>query len=328
MSTSSTASRAKKPLQLSGLYPATVTPFSEDFSIDQPSLRRHLQQVADTEGVRGIVVNGGIGELLQLSLAEQIQVVEEARKAVTGEQIVVAGLYASNARQAAEQARALKQAGAQALLVLPPFDIRAYRRLLKHEPSVTRYFSELGDAGGLPMIIFQYAPNSGAAYPLEILAALAEIPQVIAIKATSASLEAYQPIWNLLQDRLSILAAVDGPPLVEMLEYGAHGALIGISTIGTPFWVDLVQAAREQDRERVAQVFRDHCAPIMEKVWENHLPTRFVSEIASTKEALVQMGHLPSARVRPPSVGMTEEVRKEIQTGLMQAGLLGHTAAA
>ncbi len=60
----------------------------------------------------------------------------------------------------------------------------------------------------------------------------------------------------------------------------------------------------------------------MEKVWENHQPTRFVSEVASTKEALVQMGQLPSSRVRPPAVGMTDEVRREIRLGLLQAGLL------
>jgi 4-hydroxy-tetrahydrodipicolinate synthase len=318
---------AAKSVLLRGLYPATVTPFAEDLSIDLPALRQHLRQVAGTPGVKGLVVNGGLGELLQLTLDEQVQVVAETARVLQPGQLLVTGVSATSAKQAAVSALAAKAAGAQALLVFPPFDIRAYRRLMAHTPSVVAFFRELGETVGLPMIIFQYAPQSGCSYSVETLAALADVPQVVGIKATSGSLAAYQPVWDALKDRLSIMAAVDGPPLIDMLEYGAHGALVGISTIGTPIWVEVVEAARQGDRARLRRLFEQRCAPIMARVWENHQPTRFTSEVAATKEALVQLGQMPSSRVRAPALDVDAGVREQVRLALVESGLLAATAA-
>jgi 4-hydroxy-tetrahydrodipicolinate synthase len=319
--------REDKRAVMRGLYPATVTPFAADLSIDVPSLRSHLQAIASTPGVNGLVVNGGLGELLQLSLEEQVLVIGETIKQRRADQLVITGLSANSAARAVQDGLALKRAGAEAFLVFPPFDVRAYRRLIAHTPSVVGFFRELDEKVGLPMIIFQYGPQSGCAYSVETLQALSELPNVVAIKATSGSLEAYRPVWDGLHDKLSIMAAVDGPPLRDMLEYGAHGALVGISTIGTPVWVELVDAALSRDRERTSQVFA-RCAPIMARVWENHVPTRISSEVAATKEALVQLGQLPSSRVRPPAVDVSDVVRKEIRIGLVEAGLLNDVALA
>jgi 4-hydroxy-tetrahydrodipicolinate synthase len=319
--------REGKRIVMKGLYPATLTPFKEDFSIDVDSLRAHLRTIASTPGVQGLVVNGGLGELLQLTLDEQVLVLQEAVKQRRPGQLLITGLSANSVQRAVEEGRALKKAGAEAFLVFPPFDVRAYRRLTAHTPSVVGFFRELGEQVDLPMIIFQYGPQSGCAYSVETLQALAELPNVVGIKATSGSLEAYRPLWDGLQDKLSMMAAVDGPPLKDMLEYGAHGALVGISTIGTPIWVELVAATLAHDRERTQKIFA-RCAPIMARVWENHVPTRISSEVAATKEALVQLGQLPSSRVRPPAVDVSDAVRAEIRLGLEEAGLLREGAVA
>jgi 4-hydroxy-tetrahydrodipicolinate synthase len=317
-----TTLRSRKRVVMHGLYPATLTPFNPDMSIDVPSLRSHLRAISGTPGVSGLVVNGGLGELLQLGLEEQELVIREARRERKPGQLLIAGLAANSAQRAVEEGLVLKRAGAEAFLVFPPFDVRAYRRLTSHTPSVLGFFREVGEKVDLPMIIFQYGPQSGCAYSVETFEALAELPNVVAIKATSGSLEAYRPVWDALHDKLSIMAAVDGPPLLDMLEHGAHGALVGISTIGTHIWVELVDAALQGDRGRARKVFQSSCAPIMEHVWENHLPTRVSSEVAATKEALVQLGQLPSSRVRPPSVDVDETVRAAIRRGLLESGLL------
>lgn len=313
--------RERKRLVMHGLYPATLTPFNADLSIDRNSLSSHLRTIAATPGVSGLVVNGGLGELLQLTLDEQVLVIQETLKERRPGQLLITGLSANGIHRAVEEGLVLRQAGAEALLVFPPFDVRAYRRLTAHTPSVVGFFRELGEKVDLPMVIFQYGPQSGCAYSVETLQELARLPNVVAIKATSGSLEAYRPVWDALKEQLSIMAAVDGPPLRDMLEYGAHGALVGISTIATPLWVELVQSALAGDSERTKQVFA-LCAPIMARVWENHVPTRMSSEVAATKEALVQLGQLPASRVRPPAVDVSDAVRAEIHLGLVEAGLL------
>jgi len=319
------ARRERKRVVMQGLYPATVTPFAADLSIDLPSLRSHLHDIASTPGVKGLVVNGGLGELLQLSLEEQVLVIQATLQLRAPGQLVISGLASNSTSRAVEEGLVLKGAGAEALLVFPPFDVRAYRRLTTHTPSVLGFFRALGEKVDLPMVIFQYGPQSGCAYSVETLQELAELPNVVAIKATSGSLEAYRPVWDGLKDKVSIMAAVDGPPLRDMLEYGAHGALVGISTIGTSMWVDLVDAALARDRKRTQDVFA-RCAPIMARVWENHLPTRISSEVAATKEALVQLGRLPSSRVRPPAVDVSDAIRAEIHLGLLEAGLVRERA--
>ncbi len=326
MNTGSSASPiTPKRLLLRGLFPATLTPFKEDYSLDLPGLRKHLGDVASTPGVSGIAINAALGEVLQLSLAEQVQVTREAAQACKPGQLVIAGVCSNGAKQAIETAQAVKAAGAHALLVFPPFDTRTYRRLIAHTPSVVAFFRELGETVDLPLVIFQYPLTSGCAYSVETLNALAELPHVVGIKAAPGTMAAYMPTWDALRDKLSVLAAWDGPVLVEKLEYGAHGALIGISNIAPELWVELLDATSKHDAQRVRTVFA-RCAPIMSSVWENHQPTRITSEVSATKEALVQMGMFPSSRVRPPLLEVTDKVRAEIREGLIQAGLLDTAA--
>src|SRR5690606_25268130 len=149
-----------KSLTLRGLYPATLVPFAPDLSVDVPALRSHLKSVSSTPGVKGIVVTGGIGELLQLSMDEQLLILREALSLRQPGQLVIAGLSSPNVQRAIEEAKALKSAGADALLVMPPFDVRAYRRLSTHTPAIVGWFRAVGEGAGMAMIVFQYGPQS------------------------------------------------------------------------------------------------------------------------------------------------------------------------
>ena len=91
------ATVADKELILRGLYPATVTTFKEDYSVDFASLEIHLREVANADGVKGLVVNGGVAELLQLTLEEQRQIVELTRRVVKPGQLVIAGVEGRSA---------------------------------------------------------------------------------------------------------------------------------------------------------------------------------------------------------------------------------------
>lgn len=321
MANSAPSAPASRRLLLRGLFPATLTPFAADFSVDVPGLRRHLRDIASNDGVSGVAVNAALGEVHQLTLEEQVLVVREAVAAARPGQLVIAGVASNGARQAIETAQELKKAGAHALLVLPPFDTRTYRRLLQHIPSVVSFFRELGEAVDLPLVIFDYPISSGCSYSVDALLALAELPHVVGIKCAPGTLAGYAPKWDALHDRMSVLAAWDGPILLEKLQYGAHGALIGISNIAPSLWAELVDAAARKDADETAAVYR-RCAPIMASVWENHQPTRISSEVSATKEALVQQGLFPSSRVRPPLIEVDDKVRAEIRAGLIEAGLL------
>jgi 4-hydroxy-tetrahydrodipicolinate synthase len=311
-----------KRLVLRGLYPATITPFKENLGVDYDALRRHLRESAEPDGVAGIVVNAGLGEILQLTQEEKREIIAVARQVVRPGQLVIAGIEGRGAAQAIQDGRLAKEAGADAFLVLPPFDVRPYRRLSRHVDSVYRFYAELDRALDHPMIIFQYPDTSGCAYSVEALMSAASLPNVVAVKAACGTVTRYVQLWEALHEKVSILAAVDSPPLLGMLLHGTHGALIGISVIGTQGWAQLIQAALRNDAQTAARIHREFCIPIMKGVFENQEPSGPTSEVASVKEALVQLGQIPSSRVRPPAVDVTAEHKAHVARALLASGLI------
>lgn len=315
-------SAEKNKLQMRGLYPATVAVYNEDMTLDLEATRTHLASVASVPGVKGLVVTGMLAEVLELTSEEEVEIVKVACSVRKEGQLVIAGLMERNPDLAVKQAKALKAAGADALLVFPPYELRSYRKLLSDEAEMVKYFSRLDQEAEIPLIVFQYPPASAASYPIPILERLAEIPGVVGIKAATGTVEAYYDIWDKLKDKISVLAAVDSPPLRDMLLYGAHGALIGISTITPQHWVKLLEMTEAKDVAATDAIFDKICRPLMASVFENQKPTRATHETACVKEALVQLGEIPSARIRPPAVPVTDAIAREIHEALISAGLL------
>jgi 4-hydroxy-tetrahydrodipicolinate synthase len=312
----------EKSLALRGLFPATVTPFADDLGVDYVALGAHLREMAATDGVAGIAVNSGIGELLQLTADECDEIIRLTLRVRRPDQLVIAGVDGRGAAEYVAAGRRARNAGADALLVLPPFDKRPYRRLAVHPATVFDFFSVLDRDIGLPMVIFQYPPNSGCAYPVEVLRAIADIKNVVAVKvATMGDRQAYAEVWDALKDRLSVLAGVDSPPLIDMLRHGSHGALIGIAAILPKVWADLLRHVDAGDAAAADAVYERICKPLMTSVFENQQPKRLVAESAATKEALVQLGRIPSALVRPPAMNVDEATRAVIRKSLIDAGL-------
>ena len=315
------SSRNEKSLVLSGLYPATITPFKADLSVDYDALARHLRETAHTPGVQGIAVNAGLAEILQLSDEEKKKILKLAREVMLPGQTLISGIE-GRGPAAVKDGLLEKEAGADALLVLNPFDARPYRRLAQNPESAYQFYKMLDEQVDLPMIVFQYPDQSGCAYSLESLIRISSIPNVVAIKAACGTVTRYVQIWEALHDKLTILAALDSPPLLGMILHGVHGALIGIGVIDTPKWVELIDAAISGDAVKAQKIHREFCIPIMDGVFENQEPSSPTSEVACVKEALMQLGQIPNSLVRPPAVNVTEAHRAHVKHGLVASGLI------
>jgi 4-hydroxy-tetrahydrodipicolinate synthase len=314
-----------KPLKLSGLIPATLTPFTDDNSIDADELVRHVGRVAGHAGVTGVAVNGHAGEISMLDLDERTEVVKVAKSAL-GDKLLFAGIEALTADHLERQAAEVASVGADGFLVMPPFDQRSLRHLASDVDSVVKVFSQLDRNVGKPIIVFAYPESSGCSYPLEVLEALAEIPSVVAIKTATGHITPYVDIYDALHEKVSVLAANDGPPLLSMLLHGAAAGLIGISVVGTPIWVDLVREATQGSADAAVKIFRERCLPLTASIFENQTQRTHTSAFGATKEALYQLGELKSPRLRAPGVAPTPEVKERIRRGLIQAGLLNVSA--
>ena len=308
-------------MRIQGLIPATLTPFDAHGAIDYPELERHLKRVSSANGLYGIAVNGHAGEILALSSQERQDVVACAKKVLPPGLKLVAGIEGHHFDDLIQQGLNAKQAGADMLLVLPPFDVRPYRMLAGHPESVKEIFQRLNDEVGLPMIVFQYGESSGVAYSLDALRAIADIPHVVAVKAACFSTTTFVEIMNAVGDKLDVLAASDAPSLLGMLMYKCKGALIGISVIDTQRWSDLVASATQGRLEQAQKLHSEFAIPIMDAVFENQLHKSHTSYFAATKEALFQIGHLKSAQIRPPLITPDAKQKNAIAKCMRSVGL-------
>lgn len=309
-------------MSIQGLIPATLTPFRADGAIDHDALATHIATVASASRLYGIAVNGHAGEILALDEDERQAVIATARKALPKGLKLIAGIESHSAEGLVRQGLKAREAGADMLLVIPPFDVRVYRHLSHNKDAVLHVFRELDRRVALPMIVFQYPEPSGCSYSLDALEAISELDHVVAIKASSGSPAKYAELHDRMADKLALLPAADSPSLLGMLLHGAPGSLIGISVVGTQQWSDLVHEATRGDARRAKDLHNRFAVPLMRGIFEYHMHWTATCPFGATKEALVQLGQFPSSWVRHPGVLVDQRRKTEIHRSLIESGLL------
>lgn len=315
-------------MDIRGLIPATLTPFTTGGAVDYDSLSEHIARVSSATGLYGVAVNGHAGEILALTSGERKNVISTSRKALPKHLKLVAGIEAQSVDGLIREGLNAKAAGADLLLVIPPFDVRVYRHLSQNAKTVFSVFQRLDREVDLPMLVFQYPEVTGCAYSLEALSLIAKLPNLVGMKAAAGSPTKYAELHDLLHDRISVLPACDAPSLLGMLLHNAPGALIGISVVGTQHWSDLVREATTGSAQVAKEIHNSFAVPLMHAIYEYQLHRTPICPFGATKEALVQLGEFSSSWVRPPGINVDQAKKEAIRSALSRVGLLkaGSTA--
>jgi 4-hydroxy-tetrahydrodipicolinate synthase len=299
-----------------GVIPAVLLPFHEDLSIDELAFRAHLSDVASVEGLSAITINAHSTEVASCSFEEQKRVLAIAKDEIGKRLPIVHGVYAEGSLEAARIAKMATDGGAAALLVFPPGPFTMGQR----PEMAVEHFRRVAGASDLPIIAFQYPLAGGQGYPLETLLAIVEaVPQVRAIKDWCASpqlherqiraLQALKPPVNVLTTHSSWL--------LSSLVLGANGLLSGSGSVIAELQAQLFRAARANDLQ-TAKAINDRIWPTAEIFYCEP----WVDMHNRMKEALVLLGRLPRAVVRPPLVKIREAEIERIRKALVAAGLL------
>ncbi len=306
----------REPLRFSGVMPANILPFTADLAIDEPAYRRHLRWLADTPGVTGIVANGHAAEVSSLTRDERQRALAIAVEEVGGRCPIVAGVYSDGTREAVELARDAKALGAAGVLVFPP-TLFMWGAQVKPE-MVLRHFSEIAAGADLPIVVFEYPPASGIGYSPDTLAALTAIPQVAAVKDWSNDIVAFEQNLRALRATGRPVAMLSAFTMSLMASFllGADGAISGMGSVTADLQAELFAACQKGDldgarrlNDRLAALVRVFYAP------------PFVDMHNRMKEALVLLGRIPAAHVRPPLTPVSEAERAAIRRALTAAGL-------
>ena len=307
----------KEPLRFSGVMPANVLPFTSDLAIDEPAYRRHLRWLADTRGVTGIVANGHASEVSSLNREERRRSLAIALDAVGAACPVIAGVYSDGTQDAVDLARDARAAGAAGVLVFPP-TLFMWGAQLKPD-MVLRHFSEIAARADIPIVVFEYPPASGIGYAPETLARLAEIPQVVAVKDWSNEIVAFEANLRALRATGRPVAMLSAFTMSLMATFllGADGAISGMGSVTADLQADLFEASGKGDLDGARQI-NDRLAPLVSVFYA----PPFVDMHNRMKEALVLLGRIPAAHVRPPLTPVSGAEREAIRRALVAAGLL------
>ncbi len=301
-----------------GLIPALAVPFRADFSIDEAELQKFAAWLARQKSIVGMMTNGHTGEVFSLTPRERAEVTRIVARATEGVCPVVSSVVCEGTRDAVEQAGWAKDAGAGALDVMPPHH---WLRFGFRKSHVIEYFTAIGEATGLPLIVHVYPAWTKASFSSELLAELARLPYVKAFKIGTREMNKYArdlAAIRAVNPDAALLTCHDEYLLASMVQ-GVDGALVGFATFIPGLINDLWEAVKAGDLKK-AMAVQAVITPLKDAVYGGGEPTGEAH--ARMKAGMWLAGVIESPTVRPPTEAPNDKELQALRAALDKAGLL------
>lgn len=232
----------------SGVFPAATTKMTKTGALDLPACQTAIDRLI-ASGVSGIIVLPMLGENASLSLNEKEQVIRAAREAVGGRVPLLSGLAEITLDGACETARRMEGWGAEGFMVFPSL---AYRT---DADETVNWYRTIGAATGRPIMIYNNPIAYGVDVTPEILARLADVPAIAAVKEETGDIRRVTDLFNAHGDRFDIFCGVDDL-IVESMALGAVGWVSGMTNAWPAECVELFDLCRAGHFEAARPLYR------------------------------------------------------------------------
>jgi 4-hydroxy-tetrahydrodipicolinate synthase len=268
------------------------------------------------KGLSALTINAHSTEVASCTFEEQRRVLAIAQDEIGDKLPIVNGVWADGSLEAARIARMATEGGASALLVFPPAPFT-----LGQSPEMAlAHFKRIADATDLPIIVFQYPLATGQGYPRDTLLKMCEqVPTIRAIKDWAGNVPQHEMHIRLLQNlpRPVNVLTTHSAWLFSSLVLGGNGLLSGSGSVIADLQVELFRAVQANDLA-AARALNDRISPLAKVFYADP----WADMHNRMKEALVLLGRLPRAVVRPPLVKLARPEIERIRAALIDAGLL------
>ncbi|MQY19093.1 5-dehydro-4-deoxyglucarate dehydratase [Nocardia macrotermitis] len=275
-----------------GLLSFPVTHFDDELAFDEAAYREHIGWLAQYD-VAGLFAAGGTGEGFSLTTPEIDRVVRAAVAETEGRVPVLAPATAGTAI-AVEQARNAEAAGAQGILLLPPYLTEAGPDGLVEHVAAVCAATSLG-------VIF-YSRANARVDDVTVARMAERCPNLVGFKDGVGNIETMTRIYARMGDRLTYIG---GLPTAETfalpyIEMGVTTYSSAIFNFVPEFALEFYQAVRAHDRDEVYRRLRNFVLPYLDI-----RDRRAGYAVSIIKAGLTAVGR-PSSRVRPPLTDLTE----------------------
>ncbi|MFY9206841.1 MAG: dihydrodipicolinate synthase family protein, partial [Yoonia sp.] len=165
-------------MQFEGIYTPVVTPYHDDFSLNEDALKQTIEFLIES-GVHGLIIAGTTGEYYAQSMDERLEMMDRASALIAGRVPMIIGTGAIRTEDSIIYALAAKKAGADALLVAtPPYAYPTAREIALHALAIDK-------AVNLPVMLYNYPGRMSVNMDEETLDRLGRSPNFCAIKESS-----------------------------------------------------------------------------------------------------------------------------------------------
>lgn len=284
-------------MNINGIYPALLTPFNRDQSINESALK-HLINHLLAKGVHGLFAIGTNGEFHTLSYEEKITVAKIVMEEVNGRVPVMLGAGSNSTIEAIELAKDFEKLGADALSVITPYFIPPSQEELQ------KYFEDIADATSIPIYLYNIPSRTGISIEPNVVKNLAKHPNIYGIKDSSGDFKVIQSYLSKTVDEdFSVFAGTDSL-IFKTLQAGGRGAIAATAN-AIPENVVAIYTHWKNGRMKEAEEAQQSLQPLRETFSLSTIP-------ASLKKAVELFG-IPVGPPRNPAQEVNKETAKAIE---------------
>ena len=290
-----------------GIHIPIITPFKDDFSVDEPGLRQLVDYLIDEQKADSLVPCGTTGESPTLSHAEHQRVTEIVIDATAGRVPVIAGTGSNSTHEAIEMTKHAEQAGAAASLQVCPY----YNKPEQH--GLMAHFEAIAKSTGLPLILYNIPGRTGRLIDVKTLVALAQIDNIVGVKDAAANVNqtmALLSVTRKMSKKFYVLSGEDALTFGSLC-LGGDGAIAAVAHVVGKELHEMMQAFARGDY-KAAQDIHFRTLDVVNALFIESNPV-------PVKTALAMMGQ-PAGALRLPLVPMRPESRAELQRCLQELG--------
>jgi 4-hydroxy-tetrahydrodipicolinate synthase len=287
-----------------GCGTALVTPFKQDLSLDEPTLRKLVRRQIEA-GINFLVPCGTTGESPTLTRAEHLRVVEIALEEATGKVPVLAGAGGYNTHEVIELAREIERMGADGILSVTPY----YNK--PTQEGLYQHYKAIASAIRLPIVVYSVQGRTGVNVEPATLARLAQIDNIVGVKEASGNIGQMANVIQEVPAGFTVLSG-DDAITIPLIALGGRGVISVASNEIPAEMTQLAQAALKGDFE-AARAIQRRLLPLMNVnfVESNPIPV---------KAAMAHLGLLELV-YRLPMCPPTDASRAKIEKALEAVGL-------
>ena len=284
---------------LHGCGTALVTPFKQDLSIDEDSLRRFIEfQIVG--GIDFLVPCGTTGESATLSDEEQRRVIQIVLDEASGRVPVIAGAGGNNTAHVIKLARECERLGVDGLLSVSPY----YNKPMQE--GLFQHFKAVAEATTLPIIVYNVPPRTNVNILPDTIARLAELPNIVGVKEASGDISQIAEIITRVPPEFKVFSGDDSMTL-PLIALGGVG-LISVAANEAPAQMTaFVRACLENRWDQARRLNRE--------LWDLMKVNFIETSPGPVKAALVLMGKIEET-CRLPMVPVKPETRDKLRSVL------------